>query len=228
MSLPFEDRRDAGRHLAMGLLAYADMPDVLVLGLPRGGVPVAYEVALQLNQPLDVFVVRKLGVPGREELAMGAVASGGTRVLNWGVVQGLRIPEEVIEQEARHELQVIRQREEDYRGDLPPLRVQGQTILLIDDGLATGSTMLAAVAALRQMDPSRLVVGVPVGSPEACQEVGRRVDEIVCTATPEPFYAVGQWYRDFGETSDQEVRDLLRWARDRAGYWTPPPETQSP
>jgi len=224
MPIPFQDRFDAGRQLARRLLQYADMPDTVVLGLPRGGVPVAYEVAIQLNQPLDVFLVRKLGVPGHEELAMGAVASGGLRVLNQSVVHNLGIPADVLDAETRRQLQIIRQREQAYRDDEPPLRVNGNTVLLIDDGLATGSTMLAAVAALRQDNPARLVVGVPVASAEACREVGAQVDQIVCLATPEPFFAVGQWYLDFGETSDAEVQELLRRARERAGVWTPPSE----
>ncbi|HEU5422754.1 MAG TPA: phosphoribosyltransferase [Nitrolancea sp.] len=228
MPVPFQNRFDAGRQLAQKLLEYVDMPTTDVLGLPRGGVPVAYEVAIQLNQPLDVFLVRKLGVPDHEELAMGAVASGGVRVLNQSVIYGLDISEEAIDDETRRELAVIQQRERDYRGDQPPLRINGRTIILIDDGLATGSTMLAAVAALRQKNPAKIVVGVPVASREACREVGSHVDQIVCLATPEPFYAVGQWYLEFGETSDAEVRDLLRRARRRAGVWTPPPEEDLP
>jgi len=205
----YRDRREAGRQLAAKLAAYAGRPDVIVLALPRGGVPVAYEVARALRAPLDIFLVRKLGLPGHEELAMGAVASGGIRVLNEEVVRALRIPEEVIDEVAAEELEELERRERLYRGDRPPPDVRGRTIILIDDGLATGSTMRAAIAALRQQHPARIVVAVPVGAPETCAEFQDEADEAICALTPEPFYAVGLWYGDFTQTTDKEVRDLL-------------------
>ena len=205
----FHDRREAGRLLGQKLPAYAGRPDVVVLALPRGGVPVAAEVAQALGAPLDVFLVRKLGVPGHEELAMGAVASGGLGVLNAEVVSGLRIPESVIRTVAAREQQELLRREELYRGDRPPRDVRGQTIILVDDGLATGATMLAAVRALRQQQPARIVVAVPTASSETCEALKREADEVVCGITPEPFVAVGQWYDDFSQTTDAEVRDLL-------------------
>jgi putative phosphoribosyl transferase len=205
----FRDRADAGRQLAASLKEYAGRPDVLVLALPRGGVPVGFEVAQALGAPLDVFLVRKLGVPGHEELAMGAVASGGTRVLNPDVVDTLGIPPDVIEAVAAREQAALAQRELAYRGDRPPADVRGKTVVLVDDGLATGSTMRAAAAALRQRGPARLVVGVPVAAAQTCYELRLEVDEITCVITPEPFYAVGLWYQDFSQTTDQEVRELL-------------------
>ena len=205
----FRNRSDAGRFLAEKLKAYADQPDALVLALPRGGVPVAYEVAMALKAPLDVFLVRKLGVPGHEELAMGAIASGGVCVLNEGVVNYLHIPAEVIDHVAAAEQQELERRERLYRGDRPPLDVRGRTVILIDDGLATGSTMRAAATALRAQQPARLVVAVPVAAAETCNEFRAEVDEIICASTPEPFYAVGLWYEDFSQTSDDEVRELL-------------------
>jgi predicted phosphoribosyltransferase len=213
----FRDRFEAGRVLAEHLRKYANRPDVLVLALPRGGVPVAYEVARALNAPLDVFLVRKLGVPGHEELAMGALASGGVRVLNDEVVNVLRIPEEVIDEVAAEEQQELERRERAYRGDRPPPDVRGRIVILVDDGLATGSTMRAAVAALRQQGPARIVVAVPVGAAETCAELQYEADEAVCAQAPEPFYAVGLWYEDFAQTSDEEVHDLLqRAAEDHA------------
>ena len=208
----YRDRREAGRQLAAKLAAYAGRPDVLVLALPRGGVPVAYEVARALAAPLDIFLVRKLGLPGHEELAMGAVASGGIRVLNEEVVQALRIPEEVIDEVAAVELEELERRERLYRGDRPPPDVRGRTVILIDDGLATGSTMRAAIAALRRQHPARIVVAVPVGAPETCAEFQDEADEAICALTPDPFYAVGLWYGDFTQTTDEEVRDLLEQA----------------
>jgi putative phosphoribosyl transferase len=205
----FRNRSEAGRLLAAKLARYADKPDVIVLALPRGGVPVGYEVAHALHAPLDVFVVRKLGIPGHEELAMGAVASGGVRVLNDQVVRGLGIPDNVIEAVANWELEELQRRERLYRGNRPPPDVRGKTVILVDDGLATGSTMLAAVQALRKLGPARIVVAVPVASGDTCQLLQEYVDEVVCAATPEPFYAVGLWYRDFSQTSDEEVRELL-------------------
>jgi predicted phosphoribosyltransferase len=212
MTVPFRDRRDAGRRLAAKLTAYTDRPDVLVLALPRGGVPVAYEVAQALRAPLDVFLVRKLGVPGHEELAMGAIATGGVLVLNDEVVQGLRIPPHVIEAVAAQEQQELARRERLYRSDRPPPEVSGRTVILIDDGLATGATMRAAAAALRQQQPARLVIAVPIAAPSTCEELRDEADEIICAVTPEPFYAVGLWYEDFSPTTDEEVRDLLRRA----------------
>jgi predicted phosphoribosyltransferase len=218
----FRDRREAGRQLARHLAAYANRPDVLVLALPRGGVPVAYEVARALNAPLDVFLVRKLGLPGHEELAMGAVASGGVRVLNRDVVEALRLPPEIIDAVANRELQELERREREYRGDRPWPDVRGKTVILVDDGLATGSTMRAAVQALRQQGPDRLVVAVPAGSPETCDEFRDEVDEIVCAITPEPFYAVGLWYEDFSQTTDDEVRELLAAAQQQQPARTSP------
>jgi len=205
----FRDRIDAGQQLASRLMEYADNPDVLVLALPRGGVPVAYEVARALHVPLDVFVVRKLGVPGQEELAMGAIATGGVRVLNEEVVQGLGIPDWMIDETARHEHRELKAREREYRGDRPPLEVRGRTVILIDDGLATGSSMRAALTALRQQKPARIVVAVPVGSATTCAELRLEADEVVCYRIPDPFYAVGLWYGDFTQTASEEVRELL-------------------
>ncbi len=208
----FQNRAEAGRLLAEQLKAYANRPDVLVLALPRGGVPVAYEVARTLDAPLDVFLVRKLGVPGHEELAMGAIATGGVRVLNRDVVEGLHIPANVIDAVAQREEQELRRREQTYRDGRPAPQFHGRTVILIDDGLATGSTMRAATTALRQQQPARIVVAVPVAVAETCDEFRHTVDDIICAMTPEPFYAVGLWYRDFSQTTDEEVRDLLRQA----------------
>ena len=205
----FRDRSEAGRLLAGQLIAYANRPDVLVLALPRGGVPVAYEVARALGAPLDLFIVRKLGVPGYEELAMGAVATGGERVLNDDVVAGLRIPDYVIEAVAASEQQELARRERLYRGERPPPDIRGRTVILVDDGLATGATMLAAIKALRQQRPARIVVAVPTASPDACEQLRAEADEVVCATTPEPFHAVGLSYEDFSQTTDEEVRDLL-------------------
>jgi predicted phosphoribosyltransferase len=212
---PFRDRKEAGRLLAEKLAAYANHPDVLVLALPRGGVPVAYEVARALGAPLDVFLVRKLGVPGHEELAMGAVATGGVRVLNDHVVHALGIPDYVIDAVTEWEQQELARRERLYRGDRPPPDVRGRTVILVDDGLATGATMYAAIQALRQQQPDRIVVAVPTASPETCNELRKEVDDVLCAITPEPFYGVGLWYEDFSQTTDEEVRDLLaRAARE--------------
>ena len=208
----FLDRRDAGRMLAKQLSALAGRDDLLVLGLPRGGVPVAFEVATALRAPLDIFVVRKLGVPGQEELAMGALASGGLRVLNQDVVRTLGISPETVDAVARRESEELTRRERLYRGDRPAPEPAGKTVILIDDGLATGSTMRAAAAALRQRGPARVIVAVPVAARQTCEQLRREVDELVCAATPSPFLAVGQWYAEFGQTSDEEVRELLRRA----------------
>lgn len=205
----FRDRREAGRLLAEKLAAYANRPDVLVLALPRGGVPVGYEVARALSAPLDVFVVRKLGVPGYEELAMGAVATGGVRVLNDQLVERLGIPESLIDAVAARERQELARRERLYRGNRPPPDVRGRTVILVDDGLATGATMYAAIEALRQQIPARIVVAVPTASPENCEEMKTKADEVICAITPEPFHAVGRWYRDFSQTTDEEVGVLL-------------------
>ena len=205
----FRDRREAGRLLGAHLSAYANLPDVLVLALPRGGVPVAAEVARALEAPLDVFVVRKLGVPGHEEFALGAIATGGVRVLNEEVVQALRIPDRVIDALAAREQEELARRERVYRGHRPPLDVRGRTVILVDDGLATGATMHAAIRALRQQQPARIVVAVPTASPETCAELKTEVDDIICATTPDPFYAVGLWYEDFSQTTDEEVRELL-------------------
>jgi len=205
----FRDRREAGRLLAAQLSAYAKRPDVLVLALPRGGVPVAAEVASALGAPLDVFVVRKLGVPGHEEYALGAIATGGVRVLNEEVVQALRIPDRVIDALAGREQEELARRERVYRGHRPPPDVRGRTVILVDDGLATGATMHAAIRALRQQQPARIVVAVPTASPETCAELKTEVDDIICATTPDPFYAVGLWYEDFSQTTDEEVRELL-------------------
>lgn len=205
----FRDRTDAGQQLAQKLQAYGNRPDAIVLALPRGGVPVGYEVARELGVPLDVFLVRKLGVPGSEELAMGAVATGGIRVVNDEIVRSLHIPEDVIDAVADWELGQLSERERLYRDERPGPYVSGRTIILVDDGLATGATMLAAIKALRQQHPTRLVAAVPTAPPQTCRDMRIHADEAVCAITPEPFYAVGYWYEDFSQTTDEDVRDLL-------------------
>jgi len=212
----FRNRIDAGQYLAGKLKRYAGRDDVVVLALPRGGVPVGYEVARELGAPLDIFLVRKLGVPGQEELAMGAIASGGVRVLNEEVVRGLGIPAEVIEAVTEKEQRELERRERAYRADRPMPDVRDRIVILIDDGLATGSTMRAAVAALRKHRPARIVVAVPVGAPDTCADLRQEADEVICARQPEPFYGVGAWYQDFSQTTDQEVRDLLRQAATEA------------
>jgi putative phosphoribosyl transferase len=209
MDYPFRDRSEAGQVLAQELEAYARREDVIVLALPRGGVPVAFEVARSLQARLDVFVVRKLGVPGHEELAMGAIASGGVLVLEPSVIMDLAIPPDVVTDVAAREEQERLRREREYRDDRPAPDVRGRTIILVDDGLATGSTMRAAVAALRKLQPARIVVAVPVAAPSACADILPEVDEIVCARTPETFRSVGWWYLDFSQTTDKEVRELL-------------------
>jgi len=208
----YEDRRDAGRKLAQKLARYTNQRDVIVLGLPRGGVPVAFEVARALDAPLDVFLVRKLGVPGHKELAMGAIASGGVRVLNEEVVRSLGVTEQAIERVTAREQRELERRESAYRGGEPVPDVRGRTAILVDDGLATGASMKAAVDALRARDPARVVVAVPVAPPETCAQFRNEVDEVVCADTPRPFFGVGAWYRDFSQTTDSEVKALLRRA----------------
>ena len=209
----FRNRSDAGQYLATKLLRYKGREDVLVLALPRGGVPVAFEVAQVLQVPMDIFLVRKLGVPGHEELAMGAIATGGVRVLNEDTVNYLGIPPEVIDSIAEMELKELKRRENAYRGSRPEPNVKGKTVILIDDGLATGSTIRAAAQALRRQDPAWIIVAVPVSAPETCDEYRIGVDEIVCAVTPKRFLGVGRWYLDFSQTTDEEVRDLLELAR---------------
>ncbi|HEY4817730.1 MAG TPA: phosphoribosyltransferase [Candidatus Acidoferrum sp.] len=209
---PFRDRTEAGRLLAETLREFANRDDVVVLALPRGGVPVGFEVAKALNAPLDVFVVRKLGLPRQEELAMGAIASGGARVLNRELIRALGIPDEVVEQVTQEEQRELERREREYRDGRPPVDVHGKTAILIDDGLATGSSMRVAVLALKQKQPAQIVVAVPVAPRDSCAELESVADKVICAVTPEPFWGVGQWYADFSQTSDEEVRDLLRRA----------------
>ena len=230
ITLPYRDREEAGRALALALIAYANRPDVLVLGLPRGGVPVAAQVADALHAPLDVFVVRKLGVPGQEELAFGAIASGGVKVFNDDVVAMAGISDAVIDSIVQAEEQEIARRDRLYRGDRDPVQLGGHTVILVDDGLATGATMRAAAQAIQAMQPARLVVGVPVAAGEACAELRDTVDEVVCVTTPDPFHAVGVWYEDFAQTSDAEVRGLLErnWRSPGARAETSPAPTEAP
>jgi predicted phosphoribosyltransferase len=210
----FEDRYEAGRFLASRLLEFRDRADVTVLALPRGGVPVGYEVARTLHASLDIFVVRKLGVPGQEELAMGALSSGGITVLNHRVIEALEIPQQVIHDVVAKEEHEIERREREYRDSRPPIDVRSQIVILVDDGLATGSSMRVAAIALRKKSPAQIVMGVPVAAAATCAEFENQVDRVVCAITPEPFWAVGQWYRDFSQTSDEEVRELLRRAAE--------------
>lgn len=205
----FRDRTEAGRVLAHLLSAYAGRDDVIVLGLPRGGVPVAAEVAAGLGAPLDVYVVRKLGVPGHDELDMGAIAGDGVRVLNQNVIRTLRIDPEDIDRVAAREWAELERRVQVYRDDRPPPEVQGKVVIVVDDGLATGSTMRAAVAALRSRQPKRIVVAVPVGAPSTCADLATEADEVVCARTPRAFRAVGQFYDDFAPTTDEEITRLL-------------------
>jgi putative phosphoribosyl transferase len=209
MERTFSNRTEAGRQLAEKLVKYAGRDDVIVLGLPRGGVPVAYEVAKRLGVPLDVFIVRKLGVPGFEELAVGAIASGGVRVLNKDVFRALPNAEETIELITATETAELERREQEYRDGRPAPELRDRVVILVDDGLATGATMRAAVKALRQRDIAKIVVAVPVGPPDTCREVEDEADETVCLSMPEFFQAVGQYYEDFSQTSDEEVRELL-------------------
>ena len=216
MERAFPNRAEAGRLLAEKLEKYADRNEVIVLGLPRGGVPVAYEVAKSLRAPLDVFIVRKLGVPGFEELAAGAIASGGVRVLNEDVLRALPNADEIIESVTTKETAELERREKSYRDDRPAPELRDRVVILVDDGLATGATMHAAVKALRQRGVAKIVVAVPVGPPDTCREFEDEADETICASAPEFFQAVGQYYEDFSQTSDDEVRDLLaRAAEDR-------------
>jgi putative phosphoribosyl transferase len=213
----FRDRADAGRALARVLSHYAGRDDVIVLALPRGGVPVAAEVAKELGAPLDVFLVRKLGVPGHEELAMGAIASGGVLVLDEGVLRWLGISEEQVQRALARELDELRRREAAYRDGRPLPDLKSKTVILVDDGLATGASMQAAARAVRRHEPARIVIAVPVASRATCNQFRDDVDEVVCAVTPEPFYAVGNWYEDFSQTSDEEVQELLERAAAESG-----------
>jgi predicted phosphoribosyltransferase len=209
----FKDRMHAGELLAKRLSEYAGRPDVIVLALPRGGVPVGFAVAKALHVPLDVMVVRKLGFPGHEEFAMGAIASGGEYVLDHDLLERVHVPGHMIEAAARRELAELERREQLYRAGRPPLQLRGCTVILVDDGLATGATMRVAVKAVRKAQPARIIVAVPVGAPQTCSEMRKEADEVVCYCTPEPFHAVGLWYEDFSQTSDEEVEKLLEEAR---------------
>ncbi len=215
MLTQFRDRKEAGKLLAAQLAAYANQQDLIVLALPRGGVPVGFEIAQALHAPLDVIVVRKLGVPGQEELAMGAIATSGIRILNKDVVQFLNIPDEVVDHVTAQELKELERRERLYRGERPAYDVGGRTIILVDDGIATGATMHAAVAAIKQRQPTCIIIAVPTAAPSTCDEFAMEVDELVCVIRPEPFIAVGYWYRQFSQTSDEEVHHLLEQANQR-------------
>jgi putative phosphoribosyl transferase len=217
----FRDRADAGRYLAVQLKKYVKDAHVLVLALPRGGVPVAFEVARKLHAPLDIFLVRKLGVPGQEELAMGAIATGGVLAPNDDVIRALEISDETIASVAARERQELLRRERQYRGDRPAPKLAGRTIILVDDGLATGSSMRAAVAAVRKQNPARIIIAVPVAAASTCAELAQEVDEVICAITPEPFQAVGIWYADFSQTTDEEVRTLLEQAAETRMAGTP-------
>ena len=226
MNRMFTDRYEAGRVLAEHLRAYAGRPDVVVLGLPRGGVPVAFEVARLLAVPFDIFLVRKLGAPGQEELAMGAIASGGVVVINDEVVDGLRVSWDLVEAAIARERMELTRRELLYRGGRRPIEVRGRTVILVDDGLATGSTMRAAVKALRRRQPAEIIVAVPTAAPSTCCEFQKLADACICSATPEPFRAVGLWYENFEQVSDQEVCALL--ARSADGSNSAEPEAPLP
>jgi putative phosphoribosyl transferase len=205
----FPNRRDAGRELAQELLKYKSRSDVIVLALPRGGVPVAYEVALALKVPLDIWIVRKLGLPGQEELAIGAIASGGVRILNHDIIQAVGLRKSMIDKVTEQELEELKRREQQYRGNRSPIDVQDRTIILIDDGLATGASMLAAVRGLRTQNPARIIVAVPAAAPQALEILRAEVDEAVFVIAPYDFKGVGNWYEDFSQTTDEEVQWLL-------------------
>ena len=205
----FANRTEAGQKLALRLKQYANRDDVIVLGAPRGGVPIAFKIATDLRAPLDVFMLRKLGVPGREEFAFGAIASGGVRILNRETVEGLGITRETIERVTAAEEQELERRERAYRGGRPPLNLIGRTVILVDDGIATGASMEAAIRALRQMNPVRIVIAVPVAPADTCGRIRSEVDDFVCLEMPKPFFGVGQFYDDFSQVSDEEVKDLL-------------------
>jgi len=209
MRYRFRGRRDAGQRLAVHLSTYVGQADVLVVGLARGGVPEAYEVARGLRAPLDIMLVRKLGVPGHEELAMGAIASGGIRILSDDVIAAFGITEPVLAAVTAVEQEELERQERSYRDDRPPPVVRGRTVILVDDGLATGSTMLAAAGAIQRQSPERVIVAVPVAPPETCRAMRHAVDEVICVGSPEPFFSVGTWYRDFSQVSDDEVHELL-------------------
>ena len=212
----FQDRSEAGKILAAHVAKAVDDPDIIVLALPRGGVPVAFEVARSLRAPMDIYVVRKLGLPGEEELAIGAIASGGVRVLNRALMIHFQIPEELIERVTAQQSIELERREQLYRGTRGLIPLRGHTTILVDDGLATGATMLAAARSVRAQQPRRIVVAVPVASSSACEDIREDVDQTVCVVTPEPFLAVGAWYDDFSQTSDSEVRSLLAQSRGEA------------
>ncbi|WP_088891825.1 phosphoribosyltransferase [Leptolyngbya ohadii] len=210
MRQPFQDRRDAGQQLARQLIEYADRPDAIVLGLPRGGVPIAYEIATALHLPLDICLVRKLGVPGQEELAMGAIAPGNVIVLNRDVIRSLQISKDALDSVALKEQQELNRRDRAYRGDRPFPELRNRTVILVDDGIATGSTIRAAIATVRAAEPRAIIVAVPIAASETVKDLQAMVDRVVCLLMPEPLHAIGQWYEDFGQTSDEEVQGLLR------------------
>ena len=210
----FKNREEAGEKLADDLTEYANRNDVIILALPRGGVPVAYEVAKKLKVPMDVFLVRKLGVPGQEELAMGAIASGGVEVLNKDIVQSLGISRSTIDKVAEKEHRELERREKSYRGDRPKPEIKNKHVILIDDGLATGASMRSAVRAVRSWNPAEVIVAVPTSAPDTCELFEYEADSIVCLSTPKPFYGVGAWYEDFSQTTDEEVSNLLEKAEN--------------
>lgn len=217
--LPLRDRREAGRLLVAELAPWRQQPDTIVLALPRGGVPVAAEIARALQVRLDLMLVRKLGVPGDEELAMGAIASGDVQILNAPVLDALQLPQAAIAEALQRERRELQRREKVYRGTRPPPVLRGQRVILVDDGLATGSTMRAAIAAVREQQPATIIVAVPLGAGDSVLQVGKLVDRVVCPFTPEPFAAIGQWYVEFGQVSDEEVLALLRDAWRQEDTW---------
>ena len=214
----FRNRQDAGMRLALHLGKYANRPDVVVLGVPRGGVPIAFEVAMALNLPLDVFVLRKLGVPGHEEFAFGAIASGGVRVLDRGIAESLGLSDLMIEAVTRKEKAELARRERIYRAGWPPLDVRGKTVILVDDGIATGASLAAGVRALRQLHPGAIVIAAPVAPQATINRLRHEVDDVVCVAIPERFHGVGQFYHDFSQVSDEEVNELLKIASGQQGH----------